>query len=170
MQMGHILVPEQAWWYKFWRLLTFSMKQGPIIVIDDDPEDQQLLANAIASFGKKNQIMTFRDGAEALEFLQQTRENPFLIFCDVKMPRMSGLELREKIGNNETLRRKSIPFVFVTGSSDSEDVIEAYKMAVQGFFVKPNTISEWEARVKGIINYWEDCIHPNNLTNPRDNP
>ena len=73
---------------------------------------------------------------------------------------MTGLELCREITNNTSLKIKSIPFVFLTTTSDQNVITQAYQMYVQGFFVKPTSISELKGMVKMIIDYWNICRHP----------
>jgi CheY-like chemotaxis protein len=74
---------------------------------------------------------------------------------------MDGLELRKEINENEFLRKKSIPFIFLTTTSTKSVIEEAYEMMVQGYFVKPNSIQEIKETIKMIIDYWKVCRHPN---------
>src|SRR3954470_18208468 len=115
-------------------------KKGPIILIEDDVDDQELISEAIRSLAYQNEIKSFDNGQEALEYLATTSDKPFLIFCDVNMPVMNGLELRKHINDDEYLRNKSIPFVFLSTSDDKDPVRKAYALASQGFFKKPNSL------------------------------
>jgi CheY-like chemotaxis protein len=74
---------------------------------------------------------------------------------------MDGLELRKEINENEFLRKKSIPFIFLTTTSNRTVIEQAYEMMVQGYFVKPNSIQEIKETIKMIIDYWKVCRHPN---------
>jgi CheY-like chemotaxis protein len=132
---------------------------APIMIVDDDREDRELAANAIRSLDYPNEILGFGEADTALHHLQ-TSESPFLIISDIRMPKMDGLEFRSAIAENPKLKMKSIPFVFITGSADSEDVSNAYKMAVQGFFTKPGSVDEWRLLMDRILGYWKHCIHP----------
>src|SRR4051812_13063600 len=138
--------------------------KGPILIVDDDAEDRDLYKESLKSLGCPNQICTFADGNEVLDYLNKTKENPFLILCDIRMNRMSGIELRQEIERKERLKKKSIPFVFITGSAEAQDVEEAYNLSVQGFFVKPNTFEEWQKIIQRILNYWSMCLEPNNVS------
>jgi len=76
------------------------------------------------------------------------------------MPRLTGMELRQKIQENEDLRIKSIPFLFFSTSSEQEHIVDAYSKSAQGFFVKPNSFNELKATIKTIIDYWNKCVAP----------
>jgi CheY-like chemotaxis protein len=137
------------------------MKNGTIILVDDDTDDQELLVNVFESLRIPNEVLIFENGHEALLFLKQTPSQPFLIICDVNMPIMNGLELRRQINSNEFLRRKSIPFIFLSTSGDINAVIEAYELDVQGFFVKERYFEGIQEQIKQIVEYWKKCKHPN---------
>jgi response regulator RpfG family c-di-GMP phosphodiesterase len=75
---------------------------------------------------------------------------------------MNGLELRERINHDESLRKKSIPFVFLTTASDKRPIHKAFvELNVQGYFTKPNDMNEFENIMSCTLNYWQWCLHPN---------
>ena len=136
-------------------------KRGPIIIIEDDLDDQDLLASAFQDLAYKNEIIFFGDSEAALKFLVEEDIEPFIIFSDINMPKLSGVELREKVHNNEALRIKSIPYLFFTTTAEQKHVIDAYSKSIQGFFVKPSSFSELKRILKNIVEYWQDCVSPN---------
>jgi CheY-like chemotaxis protein len=136
-------------------------RSGPIIVIDDDLEDQMIFEEVFKNLDVSNKLMFFADGAEALEYLSTTHDQPFLILSDINMPRIDGFEVRSRICNNDHLKVKCIPYVFFTTSVDRKAVEKAYDMCVQGFFVKPTTMTDMQKVLKKIIDYWQECYAPN---------
>lgn len=136
-------------------------KNGPIVVIEDDADDQEILVDIFSNIGCKNAIMYFSDGEEALQYLIDTKTKPFLILSDINMPRLSGFELRQKVHTNEDLNLKCIPYLFFTTTSNQKAVVDAYSQSVQGFFVKPNSFERLERTIKTIIEYWQECEAPN---------
>lgn len=74
---------------------------------------------------------------------------------------LSGIELRNKVHENEDLRIKSIPYLFFTTSAQQSHVIDAYSKSIQGFFIKPNDYSEIKNTVQTIVEYWLKCVSPN---------
>jgi DNA-binding NarL/FixJ family response regulator len=76
------------------------------------------------------------------------------------MPKMSGIELRKQIFENENIRLKTIPYLFFTTSADQRDVIESYSKSVQGFFVKPSDFNELKNTIRVIVEYWHKCVSP----------
>jgi len=135
-------------------------KTGPIIVIEDDVDDQQILEEIFQKLKYVNKIIFFGNGNEALEFLNRTDTNPFLILSDINMPKINGFELRNKVFTNEQLQLKCIPYLFFTTTATKKSVTDAYALSVQGFFVKPNTMEGLERTIKRIVEYWQECIAP----------
>ncbi|PUZ27886.1 CheY chemotaxis protein or a CheY-like REC (receiver) domain [Chitinophaga costaii] len=136
-------------------------KYGPIIIVEDDPDDQMIYKEIIESLHPNTVVKVFDNGEDALTYLLTIQEQPFVIICDINLPRMNGLELRRRINDNETLRKKSIPFVFLSTSDASHIVNEAYDLTVQGFFVKAHVYAEIGSQLKYIFDYWKYCKHPN---------
>lgn len=136
-------------------------KNGPVIIIEDDMDDQMILGEVFKSLAYENNIIFFEDGNAALEYLNETNIAPFLILSDINMPKINGFDLRNKINTNTQLQIKCIPYLFFTTSGNKDSVIEAYSMSVQGFFVKPNSFHELENTIRKIVEYWKECIAPN---------
>ena len=112
-----------------------------------------------------NKLIFFADGILALEYLTKTDIEPFLIISDINMPKLNGLELREKIHNNEDLRLKSIPYLFFSTSAEQKHVIDAYSRSIQGFFVKPTSYEKIKKVIVKIVEYWQECESPNYIKN-----
>ena len=136
-------------------------KSGPIVMIEDDIDDRDIFRDVFAELAFKNEIIFFKDGESALEYLIKTNEKPFIVFSDIDMPKLSGMELRAKIHENEDLRLKSIPYLFFSTSAEQENVIDAYSKSIQGFFVKPRNYNEIKETMKTIVEYWQKCVSPN---------
>ncbi|MES2544044.1 MAG: response regulator [Bacteroidota bacterium] len=136
-------------------------KGGPIIIIEDDIDDQEILTEVFNELECKNQIIFFPDGEQALEYLTSTDVEPFIIFSDINMPKLGGMELRAKIHENEDLRLKSIPYLFFSTSAEQKNVVDAYSKSIQGFFVKPTSYKEIKEVIGTIVSYWETCVSPN---------
>ncbi|MFD2569152.1 response regulator [Spirosoma soli] len=135
--------------------------KGPILTIDDDEDDQYLLRQVIKDLPVTNDVYAFFNGKEALHYLETTDEQPFLILCDINMPQMDGLELREYIIQNEYLRNKSIPFVYFTTAANPDLIRAAYNTTVQGFYQKAAEYAGLQEQIRLIIAYWQSCLHPN---------
>lgn len=136
-------------------------KNGPIIVIEDDMDDQELMLEVFEELGYKNEILFFGDGELALDHLVNNDVEPFIVFSDINMPKLNGIELREQIHSNENLRLKCIPYLFFSTTSEQQFIIDAYSKSVQGFFVKPTNYTDLKFTLKTIIEYWRACVSPN---------
>ena len=139
----------------------FMKKSGPIILIEDDEDDKLLLIEVFKELNYENKIIYFEDGEKALAYLLNDPTEPFLILSDINMPKLTGIQLKEKIQNNEDLRLKCIPYLFFTTSANQRDVIDAYSKSVQGFFTKPNGFKELTETIRKIVEYWQECVAPN---------
>jgi CheY-like chemotaxis protein len=135
-------------------------KLGPIIVIEDDLDDQLLLDETFKILNYPNKVIFFSDGYEALAFIQKTDSNPFIILSDINMPKIDGFELRKKIHNNEELKIRCIPYLFFTTGAQRKAVYDAYSMSAQGFFIKPHSMKELENIIRKIVEYWQECYAP----------
>jgi len=136
-------------------------KSGPIIIIEDDLDDQEMLSEVFNELDYKNEIIFFGDGQQALDYLIGTDIEPFIIFSDINMPKLNGMELRAKVHQNEDLRLKSIPYLFFSTVAEQENVIDAYSKSVQGFFIKPSNFKDLKNIIKTIVEYWLMCVSPN---------
>jgi CheY-like chemotaxis protein len=136
-------------------------KDGPIVVIEDDVDDQEILHEIFKKLNFVNEILFFQDGEQALAYLNSTDRLPFLILSDINMPKLNGLELKKKIYTDAKLQVKCIPYLFFTTSARKDSVIEAYSMSAQGFFIKSNSTAELETVIRTIIEYWKLCYSPN---------
>jgi CheY-like chemotaxis protein len=136
---------------------------GPIIVIDDDVDDHEIITEVCARLGVVDQLKCFKFGEDALAYLQSSKDYPCIILCDVNMPVITGFQLRKTITANNVLRERSVPFIFYSTAADLFQVKEAYDMTVQGFFIKGSTLDESEKTFKVILDYWSLCKHPNSI-------
>ena len=134
--------------------------KGPIIFIEDDIDDQDVLTDVFKDLAYENEIIFFSEAEKALEFLTETKIKPFIIFSDINMPKLSGIELRDKVRENKDLEIKSIPYLFFTTSAEQAHVIDAYSKSIQGFFVKPTSYQDIKDVLKTIIEYWQKCVSP----------
>jgi CheY-like chemotaxis protein len=134
--------------------------KNPIIIVDDDEDDHYLMKRVCEKIGVKGELIFFSEGEKLIHFLKNSKEKPFIILSDVNMPMMNGLELRRRLFEDETLRRKSIPFIFFSTAAMASIVNEAYDLTVQGFFIKDQSIEKMEKTLKLIFEYWYKCEHP----------
>jgi len=138
-------------------------KQGPIIVIEDDNDDQEILTEVFYDLNYKNKILFFSDGEEALNHINHCTDLPFIILSDINMPKLNGFALREKLKTDEKLSNKCIPYLFFSTAMNQKHVIDAYSQSVQGFFVKQSSMAELKKTISVIIEYWRRCAAPNDF-------
>jgi CheY-like chemotaxis protein len=137
------------------------MNENPIIIIDDDDDDLEMIQQAFIELKIENEIIVFNDGVKFLEFVKSTRNKTFLILCDVNMTLIDGLELKRRIYEDEELRLKCVPFVFLSTSRASDAIMEAYSFGVQGYFIKPDSFAQIKEMLSYIVDYWKHSQHPN---------
>ncbi|GAB4021472.1 response regulator [Spirosoma koreense] len=136
------------------------MEDAPIVFIDADEDDQAMFRQALAELNVVRPIVVFSEGQTALNYLQTTDQLTFLVISEMSMPGMNGLELRHQIEKDAELRKKSIPFVFLTYPVVDYLVEEAYELTIQGLFEKRTSFQEWKHQLKAILEYWTECQHP----------
>jgi CheY-like chemotaxis protein len=137
-------------------------KSGPIVIVEDDKDDQELFQDILKEIGVQNELLFFVRCSEAYHYLKTTPEQPFIIISDVNLPEQNGVEFKRSIDEDPELRQKSIPFVFLSTSVEKKLVDTAYKeMTVQGFFKKKPNYGELKSVLRMIVEYWKECRHPN---------
>lgn len=139
-----------------------TSRNGPIVLVEDDEDDREILREVFLDLQVNNPLHFFENGEEALNYLLTTEEQPFLIISDINMPLMNGIELCRKISENEYLRKKAIPFIFLTTAGDPDSVKKAYEFTVHGYFQKEQSLTQVKLMVQLILGYWRICRHPNN--------
>lgn len=138
-------------------------RNGPVIIIEDDADDQDLLVEIFEKLNYPNKIVFFFDSQKALDYLNRTDISPFLILSDINMPKLDGFELRNKIYTDAQLQMKCIPYLFFSTASTQKAVVDAYSLSVQGFFIKQNSMAELEKTIRIIMEYWKRCVAPNDV-------
>ena len=137
------------------------MNKKPIIVIDDDKDDLELMQQAFSELNIDNEIIVFDDGLKFLEYVKATENGTFFILCDINMSKLPGMELKKIIYDDEQLRIRCVPFIFLSTSGASSSIMKAYSYGVQGYFIKPNTLEKLKSMLHAIITYWSESQHPN---------
>lgn len=136
---------------------------GPVIIIEDDADDQEILKEVFQKLNYGNEVCFFSDGQAALDFLNSTDALPFIILSDINLPKLDGFALRNKIKMDAKLQLKCIPYLFFSTASNQKAVVDAYSLSVQGFFIKQNSMAELEKTISVIMEYWKRCVSPNNF-------
>jgi CheY-like chemotaxis protein len=131
----------------------------PILLAEDNPQDAELILEALADNKLANRVTLVRDGVEALEYLRcegkyATRQpgNPATVVLDIKMPRMDGIEVLRAIRADPAL--KLIPVVMLTSSREEQDLVRSYSLGSNAYVVKPVKFAEFVDAVKQIGVFW----------------
>ena len=130
-----------------------------ILLVEDDPKDVELTLEALSEYHLANEVVVERDGEEALEYLSRSGKfetfvngNPAAILLDLKLPKVSGLEVLARIKADEKL--KMIPVIVLTSSRQEQDLEKSYQLGVNGYVVKPVDFHEFINAVKGLGIFW----------------
>jgi len=143
--------------------VSFLNQNGPIIIIEDDIDDQEMLTVVFQNLKYPNELIFFSDGEKALEFIYVRSVVPFIILSDINLPKLTGFELRQKLKTDANLALRCIPYLFFSTALNQRAVIDAYSLSVQGFFVKQDSMAELEKTISVIMEYWKRCAAPNNF-------
>jgi CheY-like chemotaxis protein len=132
---------------------------GRILLVEDDPRDVELTLAALAEYNLANDVVVTRDGKEALDYLYcrgqfsaRSSENPAVLLLDLKLPKVDGLQVLEKIKSDEHL--KIIPVVVLTSSHEEKDMVKSYNLGVNAYVVKPVDFHEFINAVKELGVFW----------------
>ncbi|SEI45782.1 CheY chemotaxis protein or a CheY-like REC (receiver) domain [Dyadobacter koreensis] len=136
------------------------MENGPILYVGGDEDDRYLVTDVLESIGCTSKVINFATGQELIDYLNSCKERPFIILCDLYLPQMNGLELKEVINADDKLKRRTIPFIFLSDSVNPKDVDDAYMSLVQGFYVKATTYEGLKKQLGAICEYWELATLP----------
>lgn len=130
--------------------------QKVILLVEDNPDDERLTIMGFEENRIANEIVVARDGKEALEYLfgpsQDTKHLPQVIVLDLKLPKINGIEVLQKIRENELTRY--IPVVVLTSSREDRDLVETYKLGVNAYVQKPVDFVEFGQAVKHLGMFW----------------
>jgi CheY-like chemotaxis protein len=136
------------------------MNDGPVLIVDDDKDDWTILKDAWNELGYENPLIFFSSGNEVIEYLKSEKKTPFIILCDVNIPKMDGFELKRKILEDDNSNYKSIPFVFWSSAVSKAQIQRAYDLGVNGFFLKEDRFDALKQTLKEIVNYWKKSVVP----------
>jgi CheY-like chemotaxis protein len=135
--------------------MIITFQNTPILLVEDNPLDLDLTLRAFTSQKITNPIQIARDGEEALAFIpkwEQGEIRPVVILLDLKLPKVSGLEVLQIIKSHPEF--KTIPVVILTTSAESTDVETAYQLGANSYIVKPVDFEKFIEVAKNIELYW----------------
>lgn len=135
------------------------MNNGFILVVEDSQDDEELALRALKKANVANAVEVVRDGAEAVDFLfkqgayaDRRSGNPAVVLLDLKLPKLDGIEVLDRIRQNEGTRQ--IPVVMLTSSDEQDDMVRSYRSGANSYVRKPVEFGEFTAAVKQLGLYW----------------
>ena len=132
---------------------------GRILLVEDDPKDTELTMTALEEYNLSNEVVVATDGEEALDYLyyrgkfqRRSGENPAVMLLDLKLPKIDGLEVLQRVKADDNL--KMIPVVVLTSSREERDMLSSYKLGVNAYVVKPVDFHEFVNAIKELGVFW----------------
>lgn len=129
-------------------------KELEILLVEDNPNDAEMTIRALRKGNIANKIIHLEDGQEAIEYLFGNSDNPKpkVILLDLKMPKINGIEVLQKIKSNEAT--KLIPVVVLTSSKEDPDIKKCYELGVNAYVVKPVEVESFNKAVQDLGLFW----------------
>ncbi|MGH8742392.1 MAG: response regulator [Burkholderiales bacterium] len=136
------------------------MSEKMILLVEDNPDDEELTLRALRQAKVANEIVVARDGAEAVEFVfgegrhagRDLSRMPAVILLDLKLPKLSGLDVLQRLRSDE--RSKLVPVVVLTSSSEDEDMLKSYRSGANSYVRKPVEFGAFVNAVSQLGVYW----------------
>jgi DNA-binding response OmpR family regulator len=137
----------------------------PILLVEDDKRDLELTLVALERSQLANEVIVVRDGAQALDYLLREGEfegrdegSPAVMLLDLKLPKVNGLEVLQKVRATPGLR--SMPVVMLTSSQEESDVVRSYELGVNAYVVKPVEFKQFVAAIADLGVFWAVLNEP----------
>lgn len=138
------------------------MNRNPILLVEDNPDDEALALRAFKKNNIVNEVVVARDGAEALDLLLGTHDPavtdavgsvyPTVVLLDLKLPKIDGLEVLRRVRENPATAL--LPVVILTTSSEEKDMVESYRLGSNSFVRKPVDFGDFMEAVRQLGTYW----------------
>lgn len=136
------------------------MQKSPILIVDDDSDDIMLIKSAAEELNLDVPIEYFTTGQELIERLKDDTKPPFMIICDVNLPKETGFDIKKRLSDDPVLKYKSVPFIFWSTDASEKQIQQAYDLPAQGFFFKPGDFTALCDILQTIVGYWQKSQHP----------
>ena len=136
------------------------MNEKIILLLEDNPDDEELTLRALKKNNIQNDVVVARDGVEALDYLfgtgayagRDTSNVPAVTLLDLKLPKVDGLEVLRKLRADE--RTKYLPVVILTSSKEEQDLLNGYKFGANSYIRKPVDFAQFIEAVRNLGLYW----------------
>jgi CheY-like chemotaxis protein len=133
------------------------MTLRPILLVEDNPDDEKLTLRALKKNHIQNEIVVARDGVEALDYLfgspeRPMGERPAIVLLDLKLPKIDGIEVLRRIRADSVMRL--IPIVILTSSREEQDLIAGYQIGANSYIRKPVDFVQFTEAVRQLGLYW----------------
>lgn len=136
------------------------MNEVQVLIVEDNQEDVELIMRALRKHNLANDVKVIDDGQDALDYLMETgpyenlgiHEQPKVILLDLKLPKVSGIEILRKVKSHE--KTKHVPIVVLTSSKELPDLQECYELGVNSYIVKPVEFENFVKAVTDLGFYW----------------
>jgi len=131
-----------------------------ILIVEDNPNDVELTLRALKKYNLANKLFVVKDGSEALDFIfcrgkftgRKRNQPPKVIFLDLKLPKVGGLEVLRELKSNEETRK--LPVVVVTSSKEDPDIKTAYDLGANSYVVKPVNFDDFIGAISNTGLFW----------------
>ena len=131
-----------------------------ILIVEDNPDDEEMTLKSLGDAGLANDVQVVRDGAEAVDFLFCTGAYagrdpawmPAVVLLDLKLPKLNGIDVLKRMRQHETTR--TIPVVILTSSSEDEDMVKSYNSGANSYVRKPVVFTDFAGAVSQLGLYW----------------
>lgn len=136
------------------------MKNKNILLVEDNPDDQELIRMSFEESRIANELIIMNDGVQALDYLfgtgtyagRDASDMPHIILLDLKLPKLSGQEVLERLRDDP--RTKRIPVVILTSSSEEDDILASYQLGANSYIRKPVDFNRFTEAIKHLGLYW----------------
>lgn len=136
------------------------MTNKPILLVEDNPDDEALTLRALQMNKIQNEVIVARDGVQALDYLfgtgkyagRDVRETPAVMLLDLKLPKVDGLEVLKRVRAQESMRL--LPVVILTSSKEDQDVLSSYSLGCNSYVRKPVDFDEFIKAANQLGLYW----------------
>ena len=131
-----------------------------MVIVEDNPNDAELMVRSLKKNRLANSMIVLEDGEQALDYIfcrskyadRDSSELPTVIFLDIKLPKIDGLEVLRQVKSNEQTRK--IPVIIVTSSKEDPDISTAYNLGANSYVVKPVNFNNFVETINQLGSYW----------------